>query len=129
MINSKIVNVAKILRKRMTKAEKILWERLRGRQLNNIKFRRQFPLVFGDNNFIADFYSAERKLVIEIDGGIHEESEVKECDNYRENVIKLSDYKVLRFKNEEIASSIDKVLEKIKEETQCPSPDLERGQG
>jgi very-short-patch-repair endonuclease len=115
MINSKVVKVAKELRKNMTEAEKILWQELRNRRLNNIKFRRQFPLVFGDNNFVADFYSAEKKLIIEIDGGIHGGQEIKECDNYREDIIMLAGYQVLRFKNEEVVYSIKKVLKKIME--------------
>lgn len=117
MINSKVVKVAKVLRKKMTSAEKILWKRLRNKQLNDIKFRRQFPLVFGKNNFVADFYSAEKKLVIEIDGCIHNVNDAKECDDYREDVITLGGYKVLRFRNEEVISSIDKVLEKISKVT------------
>ncbi|OIO07281.1 hypothetical protein CO115_01015 [Candidatus Falkowbacteria bacterium CG_4_9_14_3_um_filter_36_9] len=58
MINSKVVKVAKELRKNMTEAEKILWQILRNRQLNNIKFRRQFPLVFENNNFVVYLISA-----------------------------------------------------------------------
>lgn len=114
MINSKMVSVAKTLRSNMTRAEKILWEKLRGKKLNNIKFRRQFPLVFGKNNFVVDFYSAERKLIIEVDGEIHNMGDAKECDSYREDIIKLAGYKILRFKNEEVLHSIEKVLEKIK---------------
>jgi very-short-patch-repair endonuclease len=108
-----MVKTAKILRKKMTGAEKILWSKLRKKQLNNIKFRRQFPLVFGKNNFVVDFYSAEKKLIIEVDGGIHNIGDAKECDNYREDILRLAGYKVLRFKNEEVLYSIDKVLEKI----------------
>jgi very-short-patch-repair endonuclease len=59
---------ARELRKVMTPAEKMLWQQLRGRGLNGLKFRRQHPL----GNLIVDFYCAEHRLVIEVDGGIHD---------------------------------------------------------
>jgi very-short-patch-repair endonuclease len=59
---------ARELRQRLTEAEKLLWQLLRNRRINNLKFRRQHPLKAG---FILDFYCAEKKLGIEIDGGYH----------------------------------------------------------
>jgi len=59
---------ARELRHEMTRAEQLLWERLRDHQLGGLKFRRQHPL----GPFIADFYCAEKRLVLEIDGDIHD---------------------------------------------------------
>ena len=64
---------ASLLRKEMTPAEELLWAIIRGRKLNNLKFRRQHPL----NKFIADFYCHELKLVLEIVGSIHNLKENK----------------------------------------------------
>ncbi len=64
---------AKALRQQMTNAEKRVWEMLRGKKILGLKFRSQHPMYF----FIADFYCHQLKLVIEIDGGIHQQPENK----------------------------------------------------
>ncbi len=97
----------------MTIAEKLLWRRLRNRQINNLKFYRQFPFVFGDYNFVADFYCHEKKLIIEIEGGIHQNKEVSEYDNFREDIFLEADYKTIKFSNKEVMESIDEVINKI----------------
>ena len=101
---------AKDLRRRQTEAEEKLWSLLRNRQLKGKKFRRQHAL----ENYVADFYCHEVKLVIELDGGIHEEQEQKEYDLDRTSVLKEYGIKVIRFKNEEVVSNLDVVLDKIK---------------
>ncbi len=113
MINSKMVDIAKELRKNMTLAEKLLWQRLRNKQLNNLKFYRQFPFVFGEYNFIADFYCPKIKLIIEIEGEIHLKNEVRKYDKFREEIFIEAGYKVLKFGNREVIKSTDKVMEKI----------------
>lgn len=117
MINSKMVKVAKELRGKMTEAEKVLWQKLKNRQVNNLKFRRQFPFVFGNYNYVADFYCHGFKLIIEIDGGIHKDEEVKEYDIFREDIFKEAGYKVIRFSNREVFESINDVISKIIEIT------------
>jgi very-short-patch-repair endonuclease len=107
----KIVDNAKSLRKKITPAEKLLWENLRNRKLNNIKFRRQHPI----ERFVADFYCHEKKLVIELDGGIHNDPNQKEYDDGRTAEIEKYNIRIIRFKNEEILNNIKNVLEKIKE--------------
>ena len=67
---------AKELRKNMTPAEKVLWQRLRNYKVDGFYFRRQHPIKF----FIADFYCAKADLIIEIDGGIHNNPDVCEHD-------------------------------------------------
>lgn len=72
-----ITELARELRKKPTPAEKKLWQEVRKRQLNNCKFLRQYPIIYSEkqrgkfNFFIADFYCAEKNLVIELDGRIH----------------------------------------------------------
>jgi very-short-patch-repair endonuclease len=100
---------AKLLRKRMTPAEKLLWDKLKNKQLNNLKFRRQHPIHF----YIADFYCHEKKLVVELDGKIHLKIENVEWDKNRTALMNDYDIKVIRFTNEEVMSNIDSVLAEI----------------
>jgi adenine-specific DNA-methyltransferase len=93
-----------------TEAEEKLWQILRNRQIENCKFRRQHPLY----KFIADFYCHEKKLVVEVDGGYHNEKEQKEYDELRTEIINKYGIQVLRFTNEEVLNDIKNVKEKIK---------------
>src|SRR6266496_3811462 len=99
---------AEELRNKMTSAEEILWRHIHINQWH-LKFRRQHPIA----NYVADFYCHAIKLVIEIDGGIHEVEEVKIYDELREKNMKALGLTVLRFKNEEIFNNIKTVLSKI----------------
>lgn len=105
---------AKALRNRLTDAERLLWEQINEKKLG-VKFRRQHPISF----FIADFYCHEKKLIIELDGSIHNVKEVLENDLQRQAAIEAFEIKVIRFKNEEIYKNLNKVLEKIKEAMQA----------
>ncbi|MBN1821530.1 MAG: endonuclease domain-containing protein [Prolixibacteraceae bacterium] len=98
---------AKKLRLNLTNAEKILWDRLNRRQLLGLRFRRQHPV----NIYIVDFYCHEYKLVIELDGGIHEFQ--KEYDKIRSEDMKMFGIKVIRFNNSEVENNIEEVLFKI----------------
>lgn len=100
---------AKALRKNMTEAEKVLWGYLKG-GIDGFKFRRQHPIGV----YIADFYCHKTKLVIELDGKIHDKPEVKILDEQRENELKRLGYEVIRFTNEELFQNIEKVLITIK---------------
>ena len=100
---------AKLLRKKETDAERILWERLKSKQLMGMKFRRQHPV----SQFIVDFYCHEHKLVIEVDGKIHNRPENKEYDRNRTAELEQFGLKVLRFSNDEIERNIEKVLKCI----------------
>ncbi len=113
MLNTKAVIKARILRKRMTESEKILWQELKTKKLG-VKCRRQMPFVFEDYHFIADFYCSEKKLIIEVDGKVHNDQEIKEYDEFREDVFKQDGYKIIRFKNKEIINNLEEVLIKIK---------------
>jgi predicted helicase len=109
-IPPQLLENARGLRKNQTEAEEMLWQLLRGRKLNNLKFRRQHPLSAG---FILDFYCAEAKLGIEIDGGYHNEIEQKEYDEQRTEVIKQYGINIIRFTNEDVINNTFEVLQKI----------------
>ena len=101
---------AQFLRRNETKAEKLLWEKLRNNQLGGLKFRRQHPV----NIYIADFYCHKFKLIIELDGDYHNQEEQKQKDEVRTEVLRLNDLKIIRFKNEEVEQDINQVLTTIK---------------
>ena len=116
MEKEQIYLFAREMRKNQTPAEKKLWSYLRNRKLKGIKFLRQHPVPYRNlfnqiRYFIPDFYCAEKKLIIELDGKIHDYQ--KQYDQNREAILRDLDLKILRFKNEEL-DDIYKVLEKIK---------------
>src|ERR1035437_4801720 len=100
------------LKKTMTKAEMDLWGKLRNKNLLGTKFRRQHSI----GHFIADFYSHELRLVIEIDGPRHHHSDQKEYDQNRDAEFDRLGINVLRFSNDEIFDRMDEVLNSIKNE-------------
>ncbi len=109
MYNS-IISFSRQLRKEQTKAEKLLWENIRNRKLKGYKFRRQHPI---NKSYVVDFYCAEKRSTVEVDGGIHKTKEVREKDKQKEEFLQKWGYRILRIKNEEIFSDIDSVLQKI----------------
>jgi very-short-patch-repair endonuclease len=98
---------ARTLRKNMTPAENKLWNQLRNRKLDGLKFRRQ-QIIAG---FIADFFCHEKKLVIEVDGLYHKEDSQKELDHKKDLVFALRGLYVIRFENEDVLENIDSVLQ------------------
>jgi len=101
---------AKILRENMTLHEKLLWEKLKLKQIQNLRFRRQHPIDF----FIADFYCHEARLVVEIDGGIHNQQ--IEYDDGRSGEMERYFIKVIRFTNSEVEDNIEDVVKRIENE-------------
>lgn len=97
---------ARELRKKMTYAESLFWNEVSNKKNMGFKFRRQHPI----GKFIADFYCHELKLVIEIDGGIHDFDDSKDYDKGRTYEFEEFGLQVIRFKNEEVEKEIDKVL-------------------
>lgn len=106
-----IFEKAKLLRKNMTSSEKKLWELLKGKKVFGMRFRPQHPIDI----FIADFYCHPLKLVIEVDGGIHESRDQAEYDIGREAELNEWGIKVVRFTNKEIEKDIDLMRNKIVE--------------
>jgi very-short-patch-repair endonuclease len=116
--DSETLRAAHILRRSMTKAEAVLWKKLRDRNVFSIKFRRQHPVY----NFIVDFYSHEYKLVIEVDGDIHNDEIASQYDLGRTEVLNNFGLKVIRFTNNQILYSLDSVIEKIQREIAKRTP-------
>ena len=110
-MNPEMLGKVRELRKNMTRSEKLLWQRLRRKELIGARFRRQHPI----NRFIADFYCHQAKLVIEVDGLYHNDEDQKIYDEGRCQEFREFGIEILRFTNEEVESNIDKVMERIKE--------------
>jgi len=100
---------AKRLRKNMTAAETVLWMYLKA-GINDCKFRRHHPIGI----YIADFYCHKAKLVIEVDGSIHDLDAIKQNDKEKETCLINNGYSVARFTNKEVMTQAETVLEKIK---------------
>ena len=97
--------IARKLRKNSTKEERILWQLLRNRQFLGLKFKRQFPI----GNYVVDFVCEEKKLIIELDGGQHNEPENIHLDCVRTEFLKSKGYTVVRFWNTDINLNISGV--------------------
>ena len=108
------------LRVKQTEAEKILWQKLRNRQINGFKFFRQCSI----GKYIADFYCSELRLVIELDGSQHYEENSLEYDNIREEFMKSLDIKTIRFRNLDVFKSLDEVMERVYDEVRKSSNSL-----
>jgi len=103
-----IFEKARELRNKLTPAEQTFWLRLK-EQFPDYKFRRQHPISI----YIADFYCHKLKLVIEIDGSIHDSMEAKLNDEKRQKDLENLDLIVIRFTNEQIRSGAEKIIEII----------------
>lgn len=111
----KIRRFARKLRKRQTRSEQIVWAFLRKRNFHKYRFLRQHPLLYDRINnelffFIPDFYCAELKLIIELDGGIHKN--IRKKDQMRDAILMSLGFHVLRINNDELFD-IDKVKHRI----------------
>jgi adenine-specific DNA-methyltransferase len=107
-IRRKMIEIAREFRKTPTKDEKILWEALRGKKLDGIKFRRQQPVGY----FVVDFYNSVYRLVVEVDGPIHESQ--KEVDRARQEILEELGLVVLRVKSEIVEKNLPMVLNTIR---------------
>ena len=120
--------VQRTLRNHMTDAERRLWSILRGRQVEGCKFRRQHPYA----DYILDFVCLEHPLVIEVDGGQHQDSEP---DRRRDECLRAAGFTVLRFWNHDVLSDtlavgdeIHRIVARLKQTHPLPGPPLE-GEG
>ena len=104
-----ILKKAEELRNKMTHAEELLWNYLKTNEWG-YKFRRQHPLFM----YVADFYCHQLKLIIEVDGSIHEVEDVKRNDIIRENHLKDLGLKIIRLKNNDVINHVENVLVQIK---------------
>jgi very-short-patch-repair endonuclease len=103
--------LARRLRRELTAAEKSLWQALRGRALEGLRFRRQHPI----DRYVADFACLSLKLAVEVDGGVHRDDDQVLRDLGRTEVIEARGWQVLRFSNEEVLGDIDRVVTAILE--------------
>ena len=108
----------KKLRHHGTTAEAFLWTHLQQKKLEGRKFRRQHSIL----NFIVDFYCAEERLVIELDGEYHMNPTAEEKDAVRTKMLEELNMKVLRFENKTVFDNRDWVLEEIKRNFKPPRP-------
>jgi very-short-patch-repair endonuclease len=113
---SKPIDCARFLRRDLTDAERALWQRLRSRRFESVKFRRQHPIP----PFIVDFCCTEQRLIIEIDGGQH--AVATEADRSRTESLNRQGYRVIRFWNNDVLQEMDGVLEVIARALKTPSP-------
>lgn len=113
---------ARALRKEMTPAETLLWNALRGRKFQRLKFRRQVPI----GKYVVDFLSMAHHLIVEVDGPIHEAQQ--EHDENRDAALREQGYRILRFSIEEVTYHLPAVLQRI-EQTIFPSTKKHSGNG
>lgn len=117
-----VLRLCREFRRKATSAEGMLWERLRGRRLQGFKFRRQHSI----GRHIVDFYCHEGRLVVEVEGDIHDRPEQAEYDEHRFLMLEAQGFTVLRFRNEEVLNDIEGVLDRILTAL-SPSPPSPRG--
>lgn len=106
---NKLTELAKTLRKNSTPQERLLWKILRNSNINNLKFRRQYPI----GNYIVDFICKEKLLIIEIDGGQHNDDNHRQYDIERTKYLTSRGFRVLRFWNSDINNNISGVYKEI----------------
>ncbi|NOH02875.1 MAG: endonuclease domain-containing protein [Chloroflexi bacterium] len=126
-----MVEIARQFRKEPTRSEAMLWLALRGKKLDGIKFRRQQPI----GNFVVDFYNSVFRLVVEVDGSVHDDQ--VELDQERQNILEQLGLNVLRVKSENVEKNLPSVLEMIRSKinelkinaSKSPSPFIGEGLG
>ena len=110
-VSRPLLKASRTLRREQTEAERILREKLRGRNLAGTKFRRQAVL----DRFVLNFYCHEYRLSIELDGPIHLDPDVAAHDAERQAIVEARNICVLRFTNEQVIHHIDEVLATIRQ--------------
>jgi len=109
-VSSDKLKVSRRLRRDMTAAENEFWSIVRNRKLCGLKFRRQQVI----DGFIVDFFCDEHGLIIEIDGGVHQNEEQYKYDKERDKVITLRNLRILRFSNDDVFNNKEMIVERIK---------------
>jgi very-short-patch-repair endonuclease len=131
-IRRKIIEIAREFRKEPTEGERTLWDTLGGKKLDGIKFRRQQPVGY----FVVDFYSSAYRLVVEVDGPIHETQQA--ANRSRQEVLELLGLTVLRIKTETVEKNLHTALALIRDSIRTisrnkphvnPSPVMGEGKG
>ena len=107
--NSKLKDKARLLRAEMTDSERVLWARLRRKQVHSVQFYRQKPI----GNHIVDFYAPKAKLAVEVDGSQHMDGEQTAADSQRDAYLATQGLQLLRFDNLPVSREIEGVMEVI----------------
>ena len=105
------LKLSRRLRQNQTPQEKILWDILRNSNFHNLKFRRQYPI----GNYIVDFICIEKRIIVEIDGGQHNEPKNIINDNVRTQYFESRKFRVIRFWNNDIDNNLDGVYKALEE--------------
>jgi len=108
-VSPELAEAARRLRQEATPAERVLWQGLRGGRLAGLKFRRQHAV----GPFVLDFFCPKHKLVVEVDGAVHNTPDQRERDAGRDERLQLAGCRVLRLRNAEVLGDLDAVVEKI----------------
>ena len=117
---------ARRLRQRATPAEQVLWGAVRGRRLDGLKFRRQYAI----GPYVLDFCCPEHRLVVELDGSVHDEPDRAAYDTGRTSDLSAYGYRVLRFRNDAVFNELADVFEQIRRAAESPPlPGLGEGVG
>jgi very-short-patch-repair endonuclease len=116
----RLLKRARSLRQRTTKSEEIFWRRVRNRQIAGLKFRRQVPI----QGIVVDFACLAHRLVVEIDGGIHELPEVRARDQDRDAKLLNFGYRVIRFSDRAVFEALETLVGLIEDQVRkrIPSP-------
>jgi len=107
--NKTLKDFSRNLRNNMTDAERLLWSKIRGKQLKGYQFYRQKPI----GNYIVDFYCPKANLAIELDGGQHYSTTGKQKDAARDNHLGQLNIKVLRFSDRDVFENLTSILEVV----------------
>jgi very-short-patch-repair endonuclease len=109
LVSNRLTDLAKNLRRHSTDTEQALWRHLRAKRLEGLKFKRQQPI----GKYIVDFVCFERRIIIELDGGQHAQTQQKQRDEERDRWFKRQGYEVLRFWDNEVLKNTKGVFERI----------------
>jgi very-short-patch-repair endonuclease len=104
------------MRREPVATEELFWNRIRNRKLGGFKFKRQFPI----DPYIVDFVCLEKKLIVELDGSLHDDQIA--YDEGRDRYLESNGYRVMRFENGEVVEYLSTVLEAILQALKTPSP-------
>ena len=115
--------ISRRLRSEMTENERLLWSRLRRKQLHGIQFYRQKPI----GGYIVDFYAPAARLVVEVDGSQHQDNIHAQNDVHREESLKSQGLRVLRFTNLQVLQELDSVVGVVAEALKSPLPPFTKG--
>ena len=115
--------IGRQLRSEMTECERLLWSRLRRKQLNDVQFYRQKPI----GSYIVDFYAPAARLVVEVDGWQHQDHFHAQNDAYRDESLKSQGLRVLRFTNFQVIDNLDSVIWFVGEALKSPLPPFTKG--